>query len=423
MANVLVEKRNKLDALSKRLKLIFEQSGGPDVLDMSKVTELTGSNADKAAAIAALNVEMGELGVDMQSLQDLLDTRSEAERINRWINDPAAPAPQPGGGPVDRGNPMAAKFGGSIGEIFVKSPGYQANRGRTWPGGEEVIGPGELEAKTLFQTSAGWAPESIRTGRVVEDAQRPIQIIDMIPAGRTGQAAVVYMEETTFTNAAAERAEAGAYAEAALALTERSNTVRSIGVSLPVTDEQLDDEAQVESYLNNRLPFMIRQRLDSQLLVGNGTPPNLEGILNVTGIQTQAIGGDTALDAIYKAMDLIRVTGRAIPSGLILHPNDWQPIRLLRTADGIYIWGNPSEVGPLSVWGVPLSVSDAITENTGLAGDFRAHSELVERRGIVLEVTDSHNTDFVNGRKMIRAGGRWAFVVYRPAAFCTITGI
>jgi len=45
------------------------------------------------------------------------------------------------------------------------------------------------------------------------------------------------MKETTVTNAAAERAEGGVYAESALALAEQTVPVRGIGTSLPITDE------------------------------------------------------------------------------------------------------------------------------------------------------------------------------------------
>jgi HK97 family phage major capsid protein len=86
------------------------------------------------------------------------------------------------------------------------------------------------------------------------------------------------MEETTFTNSAAETAEGGTYPESALALTERSTPVQKITTFIPVTDEQLEDVPQIQGYLNNRLPFMVRQRLDLQILTGNGTTPNLRGL-------------------------------------------------------------------------------------------------------------------------------------------------
>ena len=64
------------------------------------------------------------------------------------------------------------------------------------------------------------------------------------------------------------------------------------------------------------------------------------GVLSTVGIQTQAKSTDPTPDAIYKAMTKMEVVGQAMPSAVVLHPNDWQEIRLLRTTDGIYIWGH-----------------------------------------------------------------------------------
>src|SRR5690606_34843391 len=114
----------------------------------------------------------------------------------------------------------------------------------------------DVELKTLMETSAGFEPESTRTGRIVEFATRPIQVTDLIPQTTTSQSSVKYMEETTFTNAAAETAEGSAYPEAALQYTERVSIVRKIPVFLPVTDEQLEDEPQVRGLVDNRLMFM-----------------------------------------------------------------------------------------------------------------------------------------------------------------------
>ena len=212
-----------------------------------------------------------------------------------------------------------------------------------------------------------------------------------------------------------------AYAESTLALTEQTNTVRSIGTSLPVTDEQLADVPQVESYINMRLPNMINRRLDGQILVGDGSAPNLKGINNVSGILTQALGGDTVPDAVYKGLRQVRVTGRAMPNIIYAHPNDWESIRLLRTADGIYIWGSPAEAGVQRIWGVTVGETDAQTENTILGGD-TTFSQLFMRQDMLVEI-GTVNDDFLDGRQTVRAGLRAAFVVYRPAAFVQITGV
>ena len=245
---------------------------------------------------------------------------------------------------------------------------------------------------------------------------------DILPVFPTTQAAIVYMEETTFTSAAAERAESAAYAESTLAFTERTQTVRSVGTSIPVSDEQLADVVGVRAYLDGRLGFMVRQRLDSQILVGNGTAPNLLGTLNVSGINSQALGADSRPDAIYKGIRAARVTGRSQPNVVIAHPNDWEPIRLLKTTDGIYIWGSPSESGPMRIWGLPVIETTAVTEGTAITGDYARYSGLHVRQGLEV-LTGFVNDDFLDGRQTIRAGLRVAVVHYRPSAFTQITGL
>lgn len=420
MPSTLVELRERLDVKRDRMNEIFQQAG--DNYDLSKVTILEGGTGEKAAQIKALNDEMTDLG---EQIDAIASTEDIAKQWRQRREEQAKQHAADGGKaihPTGQAPAAGVKLDAgqvSIGEAFTGSKAFTGYSG----GGVGPVASVRMNLKALFETTAGWEPEVTRAGRLVEYATRPIQVIDMFPVGETTQAAVKYMEETTFTNAGAETAEGGSYPEAALELTEKTSPVQKVAVFIPVTDEQVEDEPRVQSYLDNRLRFMLRQRLDSQVLVGNGTAPNLRGALNVSGIQTQAKGADPVPDAVYKAMTKIRVTGRAIPSGVIMHPNDWQDIRLLRTADGIYIWGSPSETGPERIWGLNVAQSDGITENTALVGDFAAFSELVMRRDIDFQVSNSHSDYFVKGKLAIRADLRAAVVFYRPAAFCTVTGI
>lgn len=408
----LKELRGKIDERRKRLSVIFEEAG--DDLDMSKVKAIEGDSAAKVKAIRDLNDELSDLVREAEPLEALETIAVETKRMEELGRHP--------GHVENRQRQATERVAKSLGEMFEEAK-MLGPAGERVAKGRSVEIASEIDLKALFTTSAGWAPESIRTGRLVEDAQRPIQVVDVIPGTTTGQAAVVYMEETTFTNAAAETAEGGAFPEAALALTEKSSTVKKVAVWLPVTDEQLEDVPQARGYLNNRLPFMLRQRLDSQILVGDGVGANLLGILNVPGIGAQALGGDTTPDCIYKGLVKCRVTGRSNPNAVIFHPNDWQDVRLLKTVDGIYIWGSPSEAGPMRIWGLPVVETDAITEGTALVGDFANFCELAARRGIEVKVSDSHDTYFVNGKQAVRADMRVAFIVYRPEAFTACTGL
>lgn len=413
----LKDAEGKLQAKQKELADIFAEAkdGGEGTIDLSKVKAYGGDTSAAAEDIQKLHAELSDIGTEVDRLK-AVEKAAEASTSEEVERGDGAGTPEP----AARRRSMK-----SLGDLFVESDAY---KGKTGSSGPESTLDVDLKAllrpqNTLFETGAGWEPETTRSGLVVPSAERPVQVTDLIPSFSWGQSAYVYMEETTFTNAAAEKAEGTAYGEAALALTEKTSSVRKVSVWLPVTDEQLSDVPGARGYIDARLRFMLQQRLDSQILVGNGTPPNLEGVNEVTGIQTQAKGADPTPDAVYKALTKVRVTGRAFPSAAIFHPNDWQDVRLLRTNEGIYIWGNPADSGPERIWGVQVVQSDAQTENTAVVGDFANYSLLPVRRGIDVQITNSHSTDFINGKQAIRADMRTALVFTRPAAFATVTGI
>jgi HK97 family phage major capsid protein len=405
----LKEKEEALAAKNKELADIFSEAGSD--YDLKKVTLIKGTTVDKAAHIRKLNDEATVLG---KEVDDLRAVKRAADRSRTSADEKDTGHAERG---YDTGQRDYRPTHKSVGQQFVESKALKERQGSNGP-----TATLDVDLKTLLTTSAGWAPETTRSDRLVEFATRPIQVAPLIPQTTTNQSAVKYMEETTFTNAAAETAEGGTYPEAALAFTERLSPVQKIPVFIPVTDEQLEDEPRLRGVIDNRLPFMVRQRLDSQILVGNGTTPNLRGLLNVVGIQTQAKGADPVPDAVYKAMVLVQTTGQAMPDLVVMNPLDWQDVRLLRTADGIYIWGNPSDAGPERIWGLRVALAQALTQNTGIVVD-TSFLELSVRRGIETQVSNSHGTFFVEGKIAIRCDMRVAFVVYRPAAVCSVTGI
>lgn len=399
----LKETLAEIDTKAKALADVFAEAGSD--MNLEQVKSVTGGKDAVLAFIRDTNAELSDLGKKRDGQVEL----AKAAKFTKGYDpDQFADLFEDGAPPSGRSKTK------SFGELFVESKAGSEFKGRD----VEI----DFEVKTLFQTSAGWTPESTRGPRIVLDEQRPVQLVPLIPQRPTGQTAIKYMEETTFTNNAAETAEGGTKPEAALALTERTSDVRKIPVWIPVTDEQLEDVEGIQQYLENRLEFMVMQRLDGQVAAGNGTAPNLRGLLNVSGIQTQAKGTDPTPDAFYKAMTKVRVTGQAIPNVAVMHPNDWQDIRLLRTADGIYIWGNPSEAGPERIWGLTVAQVQAMTENTGVVFDTQ-FTELAWRKGMTIKVSDSHSTFFVENKQAVRAEVRVAFTVFRPTAVCSVTGI
>lgn len=431
--------REKLAAKQAELGKVFEEAtvtgdSGQKQYDFNKVTclgdQVKGSIA-VAEKVKAMNSELDELAQHAETLESAEKAAEDHAAREKQLNRPFMP--NGGGRDFSKTIDQLKSLGQMVGEAKSYTDWARSGAAGGLTLAFDDLLPSEMLAKAAFfdtvatkalmSTAAGYAPESVRLPGYVEAATRPIQLLDIIPLARTGQAAVPYMEETTRTHGAGETAEGAAFKESTFAFTERTSPVQKITDSLPVTDEQLEDVSFMESYINSRLTFGIRQKLDAQILIGDGNAPNLRGLKNVAGIQTQARGVDPVPDVFFKGMTKVRVVGRAVPTHHVIHPNDWEGVRLLRTADGIYIWGSPSEAGPERLWGLPVVQCDVDSAGRGYTGSFQpAWCSLLERRGVDVQV-GFVGSQFGEGKRTVRGDMRAAMVFFRPAAFCEVTGL
>jgi len=422
-SNDVAEQREKFAAKQSEMASILKLAGeGTDHFNLSRPTVLkklgATDSADAAEKLRSLDAELQDLGSDLRNaeMKALRDRNRRREELR--------------GEPADDGfrhpTDVVRK---SFGDLFISTKTFIEGHRSRQPASASI----DMSIKTLFQTTAGFAPESLRTGQVVPEAVRPIQLLDYIPVRPTQYELVKYMEETTSTPNAAEKGEGVTYAEGVWAFTERESPVRKITTSVPVTDEQLQDAPEVAAILDSRLRFGIMQRLDQQVYNGDGNAPNLAGLLTYTGnalangnIQTLAQNGggvgDSIFDAVFSAMMAVRTVGRANPNVIMLHPTDWTTVRLTRTDLGEYVMGNPGQVGTQTLFGLPVALIETGSAGTGLVGDFANFSYIAERRGIDVQAGYS-GTQFVEGKKTLRADIRVAFVVLRPAAFCSMTAL
>jgi hypothetical protein len=418
MSATVKDLQGKLNQRRDELAAIFEKA--KTTVDGEDRYNLTPAQLED---VKARNTEIDDLATQVEEAKAVDEIYQANAKAIQDGNRAASNLPINRGAQKGEGQPQPQVK--SLGELFVASQAYQqAKASGSLKQIESAFEKFDyLDAKTLMTTAAGFAPETTRTGRVVLTALRRPAVADLMPNTPYDQSAAVYMEETTFTNNAAAAAEGNAGGEAALEYTERNQPMREIKTWLPVTEVQLEDESGVRSLIDNRLLTMLDLAEEVQLLTGDGNAPNLSGFMTKSGVQSQAKGSDPTPDAIYKGMTKIRHTGFAEPSALVIHPNDWEPIRLLRTTDGIYIWGSPAESGPERVWGLPAVITTAATENTGLLGDFLLYSEIFRRRGATIKVSDSHAENFIKGILAMRADKRLTLAIYRATAFCKVTGI
>lgn len=436
MPDSLNEHREELDAKRALHQQIFDEAAvkgedGEETHDLKQVeclgtavNELEGTEkARKVASIAkeleAAIAELDEKVCTAEAAQGFHTTQKHFERQRKRPAFPTSSVTKDA-----TGRPLSVK---QIARRVVEDPTFKAWRQGSHDG-KIQIDASLLGTKTLMSTSAGFEPESTRTGQVVDIPLRPPQIVDIMPRGQTGQANVVYMRQTERTQAAAEVAEGAAKPEAAFVFAEESTPVREVAVSLPVTDIQLEDVPFIESLIETMLREDIDERLDGQILIGDGVAPNLEGILNVTGIQNvvgSAAAGDDLISTAARAGAAIRTgIARAIPTHVLFHPDDWTDIMVSRvnaTADQRFLIGNPQDMTAQRLWSWPVVINEELTPGTGLIGGFAARNvQLVERRGVVVE-RGFVNNQFVENQQTLRASMRAAVAIFRPAAFATFS--
>ena len=119
------------------------------------------------------------------------------------------------------------------------------------------------------------------------------------------------------------------------------------------------DFALFTSWIEGRLRSAVELAIETQTISGNGTAPNLRGILNTVGIGVAGppTAGQTAADAIAAGLSLLEADEQAA-SAILRNPSDYWLMRGVREGTGAtaggYLYGDPAGAGAATLWGVPL---------------------------------------------------------------------
>lgn len=356
---------------------------------------------------------------------------------------------------------VAPTNGMTFGEAFTKSPAYtefldkyrnsagSIKDGRNVESASFTVGgfdgfSGKAVVTGLSQTSGGaFTQNQVLMGTTDLIGERELTIRQLCTNININTDTFEYVTVTAKTNNAAPVIEATTAADSAvygtptagnvqgykpesdMTLAVVTSPVETIAHLIPITRRAAADAPQVRGLVDAFLLYGLREEEEDQILNGSGTSPNLRGILNTAGISTVGSAG-TDIDAIVDAIRTVRVTGRRQPTAVVMHPNDWFSTGFLLAKDtqGNYLIGDPrASVEQLnSLWGLRVVISEAMTENTALVGDFR-QAVVADRMQSTLYVTDSHKDWFARNILAILAEERIGFGVLDPQAFCTVTAI
>lgn len=317
----------------------------------------------------------------------------------------------------------------SMGQQFIESDAFawlqksKGMRGSAWTSPAAELHATTLETAT---TSGGDLIVSDYRPGIVQLLFKRLVVADLLAPGTTDSNSITYMKETTFTNAADSVSEGAPKPESTLVFDQVNDLVRKIAHWLPVTDEMLEDVAQIRSYIDARLRLGLGITEEDQLLNGSGTAPDLEGLLNRSGLTTATTrsGSVTNADAVFAAQMAVFNASFVMPTGTIMNPANWQTTQLSKDGNGNYYGSGPfAGAQQPTLWGLPVVVTPSIVANTAFVGAFNSAAQVFRKGGVRVEASNSHSDFFIRNLTAIRCEERLALAVYRPAAFSKVLSL
>jgi HK97 family phage major capsid protein len=433
--------------------------------DESRLRELQGAMrskmADNKTIADSFKIEDGVVQVsseqktafdknmaDIKEIKGLIENLESMRDMDRW-------------GSETEGESIAAKTaasshvggqirGKSVGELFLDSAEFKSlDQGRN---GANMPSPFVLNAKDVtamygqkdvFSAMPSGTPSSfgtIQRDPIVTPPMRTRRVRDLFPVRTTTAAVIEYFRMSGFTtpgtsaaNAAssvAERAnnQFGLKPQSSFQFTGAQAPVRTLAHWEAAHRNVLADEPQLRSIIDNELMYGLRLQEDEQILNGDGAGENLEGVLQTSGIQTYdwSDGGtdpvaDTKADAIRRAATLSFLAYYE-PTGVVLHPNDWEDIELTKDLNGQYLVAVSVALGgEPRIWRIPVVETPAIEEGTALVGAFGTGAQLYDREQASIRISEQHADFFVRNAIVILAEQRLALAVKRPEAFVKVS--
>jgi HK97 family phage major capsid protein len=300
------------------------------------------------------------------------------------------------------------------GAQFTQSESYKAFQ----QGGAQKA---RFEVKnTLTGSDTTVAPD--RRPGIVPGATNRLTIESLYSHIPTSSNAIEYTKEASFTNSAAEAAEGAAKAESALTWSLVNMPVSTVAHWIKISRQLSMDNVALAAYVDARMRYGVQRKVETQLVAGDGTAPNISGFLD-TGNFTAHGYADAALGTALKKLVLVRkiigdleVAGYE-PSAIVFNPADWATIEcdlLVSTVNAVRV--SYDQMGNPVLFGVPVVKSVGMTADTFAVGDFRQHGNIYDREGTVVQMSESDSDNFTKNLITLRAERRLALTSEIPAA-------
>lgn len=238
----------------------------------------------------------------------------------------------------------------------------------------------------------------------------------------TGQS-YTYYRELLHTRGAAPVAEGGTKPQSNVTFQSITDRVKKVAVWMPVTDEALDDVPQMLAYLRELLRYDLKLEEEAQILKGDGTGENLNGLMTQATTYDAALtkAGDTPIDIVRRAIYQVRKQSQMSADGIVMTELDWMNIELQKDGENRYLFANLQGLVTPVLWGRPVITSDSVDEgdeDTGgefLVANFARSSLLFDRMSFLFKM-GLINDQFIKNERALLVEERLGLGVRRREA-------
>jgi len=255
------------------------------------------------------------------------------------------------------------------------------------------------------------------------DPSRSVHIRTLIPNGSTDAQTIRFPKETGYADNAAATAQGSTLGQSDFDITATSVNVEKIGTYMRLTEEMLADTPQLTSYLSARVPGKVLSAEDNEILNGDGSSPNLDGLFTdgaafVTSSSAnfyQSVESANEYDVLIAALDQLAASNYQADT-ILLNPVDFHKIILLKSTANEYLKNQIIQGVQPAIMGVPITVNTAVTAGKFLVGALSVATQLWIRDGLGIEFSREDSTNFRDGFVTVRAQERVALTNYQPNA-------
>lgn len=266
--------------------------------------------------------------------------------------------------------------------------------------------------------TGGTAWGNIMRPGIIESPKRKVHMRQILPGGNIGPGTqfVFMREDGDGEGAIAPVAEGATKPQIDVDLIESSVNIETIAGWLRVTTKAMNNIPGFISFLQSRLPEKLLRIEDTQVLYGNGTSPNLKGILTAGNFQAStAAASEVLIEKIIDDIATLEDTYERDATGILLRPKDYYGF-FKNKAAGSGEYDLPQGVtfvnGVLYVFGIPAWASTAITDGDYVVGDFDMGAQLLTQEGMRLEFFNQDADNVTKNKVTVRIEETVALPVY-----------